>query len=289
MDLKDLEAENAATLAAFRSNTAGVKPETHPFRGYYVADLFECPPFLMFTNNDCPRAADILYQRKFEPASMKIWCRLARTATGILDIGAHVGVYSLAAAALRSDITVHAFEPNPHAYTRLRMHKVLNNFDNIEEHWYAVGHRDETVEFTWYSKSRLIISSGGGVGPRDPRKPIEKVPALMRKLDGTGLSSRLGSRPLVKIDVEGGEYRAIKGMKEIMALDADIIIESFHTSACDAINGVIIPLGYNVYRISEMTGLLDQTDHLAPADPASGSFNQLLTRRSLGGMTALLA
>ena len=32
----------------------------------------------MFTNNDCPRGWDILFERYFEPQSMKLWCRLAR-------------------------------------------------------------------------------------------------------------------------------------------------------------------------------------------------------------------
>src|SRR5687767_9879995 len=121
MTLEDLEAINRATLAALRANPGKVDPQKHPYYGYYTADIFECPPFVMFTSNDCPRAWNILYERTFEPQSMKLWCRLAREATGILDIGAHVGVYSLAAAALRKDIDVHAFEPNPYAFARLRL------------------------------------------------------------------------------------------------------------------------------------------------------------------------
>src|SRR4051812_21792583 len=110
MQLSELEAQNAATLALLRKGGQKVDFREHPYIGFYEVDIFECPPFVMFTGNDCPRGWDILYERSFEPQSMRIWCRLARTATGILDIGAHVGVYSLAAASLRKDIKIHAFE-----------------------------------------------------------------------------------------------------------------------------------------------------------------------------------
>ena len=49
----------------------------------------------------------------FEPHAMKVWARLCRSATGVLDIGANVGIYSLCAARLRPDLSVHAYEPNP--------------------------------------------------------------------------------------------------------------------------------------------------------------------------------
>lgn len=101
-------------------------------RGFYDVILFDCPSFIMFHLDDCPRARDILTHGKFEPMSMKLWCRLVKDATGILDIGAQVGVYSLAAAALRSDITIHAFEPNPDAYARLELHRRANGFGNIK-------------------------------------------------------------------------------------------------------------------------------------------------------------
>src|SRR4051812_34182023 len=112
---------NRTTLEAIRAGTADWPRDA--FYGYFQVDIFDCPPFAMFTNNDCPRAFNILYQRKFEPGSMALWCRYARSASSILDVGAHVGVYALAAAALRPDLQIHAFEPNPFAAARLRLNK----------------------------------------------------------------------------------------------------------------------------------------------------------------------
>src|SRR5207247_334891 len=128
----------------------------------YTVDLFDCPPFRMFTANDCHRAVNILEQKKFEPMSMALWCRLVPKATWIVDIGAQVGVYSLAAAALRKDIPIHAFEPNPYAYARLRVHKSLNGFDNIVEHREAVAYRYGVAKLYVLPKG-LAISSGGSL------------------------------------------------------------------------------------------------------------------------------
>jgi FkbM family methyltransferase len=288
MTLEELQATNAATLQTLRAQGISVDPMQHPYYGYYTVDLFECPSFVMFTNNDCPRGWDILFARHFEPQSMKVWCRLARTASGIVDIGAHVGVYSLAACALRQDIKVHAFEPNPNAYTRLRMHKIVNGFGNLIEHWFAVGHKDTQVPFSWLKKPTLHISSGGGVGKREGEN-IERIRVEQHKLDGTGIAQMVGDTPLVKIDVEGGEASTVQGTTEIFARNADVLLETFHQHSCDAINPFLKSQGYNVFKIFERRGAVEQVDMLRPCVVSSGDFNHLITRRSADEIGRLVA
>ena len=283
MRLADIEAHNAGTLEVIQQHPEGIDSQNHPdlkFFGYYEADIFECPTFLMFTNNDCPRGWDILFARHFEPQSMKLWCRMARTATGIVDIGAHVGTYSLAAAALRNDINIHAFEPNPYAFSRLRMHKTINNFDNIVEYTVAVSDTTKLSKFRWVKKKSLQISSGGTLMKRDDAG-TESTIVQTTALDGTGIASILGDRPLLKIDVEGAEAQTFRGIQEIIALKPDIILETFSQSSCDAINEMIKPLGYSVYHILEKERSMVPREGLAPCTvDLNGNFNQLLTTRS---------
>ncbi len=277
MDVKQLEATNAQAIRAFQQGgLTTASAQQIPFYGFYEVDLFEAPPFMMFTANDCPRAANILYEREFEPGSMQIWCRLAKTASGILDIGAHVGVYSLAAASIRKDIEIHAFEPNPHAYTRLRMHIRVNGFENIVEHWFAVSNDDGIAPFSWVRKPNQQISSGGGLGRGAGR---EEIIVPMHKLDGTQIAPTIGDRALVKMDVEGGEIHAFKGMSEVLARKPDILLETFNPAACDAINPLISPLGYSVYAVLEKERKVVRQDKLYPCKQSSGNFNQFLTTR----------
>ena len=244
----------------------------------------------MFTNNDCPRGWDILFLRYFEPQSMKLWCRMARVATGILDIGAHVGVYSLAAAALRDDIKIHAFEPNPYAFSRLRMHKIINDFVRIVEYTVAISDEIGISHLNWAKKQSQHISSGGTLGPRGGARGVESAMVQTTILNGTGLASTLGNRPLVKIDVEGAEAQTFRGITEILALKPDIILETFSRHSCDAINEIIQPLGYNVYHILERERGMEQRAQLQPCrkEPA-GNFNQFLTTRSADEVAQLSA
>lgn len=247
--------------------------------GFYDVDLFECPSFQMFTVNDCPRASDILFHKHFEPMSMRLWCRLARTATGILDIGAQVGVYSLAAAALRKDIPIHAIEPNPYAYARLRVHKQLNHFDNIVEFPCAASDTNGYAMLSWVKKPGAPISSGARLGVLDlPVSQFETVPAIIARLDS--LNINLGSDGLIKIDVEGGEEEVFTGMGSMIESQPDIILESFSARACKAIWAGLRPLGYRAYIIDEGgKAVVEQVGLHARNVEADDNFNQFLTVR----------
>ncbi len=286
MKLSELEAANAETLAAIRSGQSS--REKYPYYGYIEVDIFECPPFVMFSNGDSPTVFCILYDRSFEPQSLKTWCRLAPTATGILDIGANVGVYSLVAATLRRDIPIHAFEPNPHAYARLRVNKSVNRFENIIEHPYALSTKNEYTELSWVKKPNSPISSGAVIKSRAD-DTIESAPVPVKKLNGTGLAATLGPRPLIKIDVEGHEALVMTGMTEILQLGPDIIVETFDQECCDLINGALLPLGYRVYLIREQEGDLEPREKLVRATRKGTNYNQLMTLRPASEIDALMA
>jgi len=281
MNVKDIDAINQAFHKS-RALEPGGKGDPNAdlaYYGYVDVTLFDCPPFVMFTNNDSPVVKAIM-SGSFEPQSMRLWCHLARKATGILDIGANVGVYSLCAAGLRPDLQVHAFEPNPYAFARLRMHKALNAADNIQEHTVAVGDANGIYPFAWKIKAHGNIASGGRVG--ETTSPgAERTVVSMATLNGTGFDKVLGSRGLIKIDVEGTEAAAFKGMTEVLALKPDIILETFEPEACVTINAMLQSLGYRAYAILEGERRLVAQDGLKPRSQAGSDFNQFLTTHPL--------
>jgi FkbM family methyltransferase len=289
MNLEELQAQNAAAWAKIQSGPKAAVFGQDPYYGFYTVDLFECPPFIMFTAHDCPRASDILYDRRFEPMSMKVWCRLVPLATSIFDIGAQVGVYSLAAASLRSDIPIQAFEPNPYAYTRLRIHKTVNGFMNIVENRFALADKEGMFQFSWVIKPGLPISSGGGLSPGRPGA-TETIIVEAKTFASLEASKRLGRRGLIKMDVEGAELLAFKGMGPgPLEERPDIILESFSAQACEAIQGMIEPLGYRSYLIQENEGNLVRQQRLQARAVQSGNFNQLLTTRPEAELISLLS
>ena len=290
MTLAEIEAINAETrrkLAAAVGDPAALAAGSFPYYGYVEVEFPDCPRLVMFTNNDAPGVASAM-QGIFEPTSVKLWARLCRSTTGVLDIGANVGIYSLCAARLRPDLQVHAFEPNPYAFARLRMHKVINTLANIVEHPAAIGPENGMTGFGWAVKPGGNIASGGGFSGYG-KAHWEKILVQVMRLDGSGIAQTLGARPLVKIDVEGAEMVVFESMKETLALRPDIILETFTAEACQVINAQMLPLGYRVYLIDEKGGVLLPRERLMPAElDAHGNFNQLLTTRPASEIDALM-
>jgi len=248
-------------------------------KGFYKVDLFDCPPFEMFEVNDCPRARDILDHKRFEPQSMMLWCDLVRNATSVLDIGAQVGVYSLAAAALRKDIAIHAFEPNPDAFARLQIHKTINQFDNINLHREALSNMTGRGFLCWNDKGH--ISSGARVGtPKRSYLNTITVPIHTITMIDTGLIETLGPRPLIKIDVEGFEDRVISGFGDLLDRRPDILIECFSQENADNINKIVGRMGYYFYKIIEHGSYL-MIDGMHAADPKGEDFNFFMTTREI--------
>jgi FkbM family methyltransferase len=288
-EIKAINAETRRTIAAAAGNLALLAEASLPYYGYVEVDFPDCPRVLMFTNNDAPGVSNAM-RGAFEPQSMKVWARLCRGATGILDIGANVGIYSLCAARLRPDLKVHAFEPNPYAYARLRIHKVINGLDNMVEHQAAIGPEDGMAGFGWVVKPGGNISSGGGFGHYHKGTRKERLLVQVINLDRSGIAQTLGARPLVKIDVEGSERIVIDAMKETIALRPDMILETFNQETCDAFNAQFLPLGYRVYRVREKAGALDAADGLVAADlnDPLADFNHLLTTRPASEIGTLM-
>lgn len=271
---KELEAINADGKTCF---------------GYLNFDCFPCPPFVMFTNNeDCPVCAYFRENKTFEPQSMKLWCNLVKEATSVLDVGAHAGVYSLVAAALRSDITIHAFEPNPDAFARLLVNLNANGVENVRPQRCAIAHQNKFFQFGWSSKWMGHISSGAKflVGQAIEPHEVTLFVKVMR-LDDAVQVDTLGPRPLIKIDTEGAEKLVFSGMDQILELKPDIILETFDPEICLIITEMTKPLGYNYYLIDDEKMRIEQQPALSPGAILQVNRNQLLTTRTADNVTTL--
>lgn len=284
MDLNEVLDINRKALEHVRSRT-GLVDASDKFFGFFLVDKYESPPFVMFSANDTGVYSDAQY----ESASMRLWCRLCVVASGIVDIGSHAGLYSLAAASIRPDLEVFAFEPNPYAFARLRLKKTVNAISNIRDMRAALSHSEGVAQLHWVRKPGLPISAGGTIIPiaHVSQSKLEHYVTEVRRLDGVLAVEKIGDRGLIKMDVEGAELSVFRGMQNILDKRSDIILESFSRVGCDAINALLRPLGYATYRIDELAGTLARQDGLTPADHTSSCCNQLLTVRSEAEMSAI--
>lgn len=82
----------------------------------------------------------------YETETLNLFFKLASDAEVMLDVGAHVGLFSLVAAHANPSARVFAFEPVATTYRRLHSNVALNDLKNLRCFQSALGDKDETAE-----------------------------------------------------------------------------------------------------------------------------------------------
>ena len=180
-----------------------------------------------------------------------------------LDVGAHYGYFSLLASALLgSDGRVLSFEAAPKTYAVLKGN--LANKAGIKDFNYIVSDTEENLTFyefpNLYSEyNTLDIEQYKGqewIKDNPPREVNLQSVVLDKIIEAEGVIPRL-----IKIDVEGAEFRVLKGLKKNLETNGPDIVMEFLSS--DRGNeehlkaeAFLISLGYSPYSILD-TGALE--------------------------------
>lgn len=138
------------------------------------------------------------------------------------DIGANVGVYSLyAATSPECDVEVHAFEPNPVAYSAISQFSKTEGVEKkIIIHNIALSDRSaDSIQLYTPLKDTPELSRLDGVHPLLSPGDWTSYTINVRRIDDLDLP-----KPnLIKIDVEDHEYQVIKGAEKTIAAARPII------------------------------------------------------------------
>ena len=141
-----------------------------------------------------------------------------------LDIGAHVGFFSMIAAKLVGDEgEVYSFEMNPDNYSMLVMNAGLNNFMNIRPHNWAISNDSGPVQF-WVNQDNdgghSLWDCGKHSFNEKSRVSPQKMASYSIALDHY---DSLGRVHFIKMDVEGAEVLALNGMIELLKKNLPIV------------------------------------------------------------------
>jgi len=165
--------------------------------------------------------AAIVSEQMYEPHVTTALRRELRPTSVFLDIGANVGWFSLLAAKLLSEGQVLAVEPNPKNLQLLYASICRNKVGNVHVFPYAAS--DEATLMGIQS----VGSNGYVTGPSVEcygRTYVQSV----RLDDLLGNESRLD---VIKMDIEGHEPVALRGMTALLARHHPIIFTEFHPKA----------------------------------------------------------
>ncbi|MDX1459938.1 MAG: FkbM family methyltransferase [Xanthomonadales bacterium] len=129
-----------------------------------------------------------------------------RTGDIVYDIGGHVGYYSVLCATLAGEGgRVYVFEPRPMNIAYIRRHLELNGVENVELIEAALSDQAGQAQFD--------ISSGTGTGhlANDGGLSVRTM-VLDEMIDG----KRYPYPDFLKMDIEGGEIRALNGARRVV-------------------------------------------------------------------------
>lgn len=158
-----------------------------------------------------------------EPASMAAWMQRAARAQSVLDIGANSGVFALAAAAVGAS-DVHAFEPLPRVHAILVSNVALNRFPKLHTWQLAVADQPGVADLFDPGGDAPTSASLSSTFSREHFGdiPSSKVPVV--SVDHFCSEHGITHIDLIKLDVEGHEEFALRGMRETVLRDRPTIL-----------------------------------------------------------------
>lgn len=176
-------------------------------RGSYEATLLERRARFVVTSRTQLAHIDALWR---ETPMLRRLVDTLREGDVAYDVGANIGLFSLAMAMNKRGVTVQAFEPEARNAAALRRNLQANAQDAVHVHEIALG--DVSGEVPLY----LDPEEGAGSHSLVRRAGLSD-PVLVRQARIDDLAAELGPPAVVKIDVEGAEFSVLRGMERQLA------------------------------------------------------------------------
>lgn len=198
---------------------------------------------------------------QFEQETVRIIERKLGSGMIMVDIGAHVGYFSLLGASLVGNSgKIYAFEPEPENYKLLSDNIKRNGYQNVSAQNKAVSGVSGQAE--------LFISGldngSHSIYQNEKRKTTGFVPVETVNLDEFIRSEGSPKVDLIKIDVEGAEIDVIQGMTDTLNREeaptlliefCPFLLEAAGKQPVDLIK-LVRQLGFRIQYIDENAGMV---------------------------------
>jgi FkbM family methyltransferase len=156
----------------------------------------------------------------YEYAKQKAFSAAIKRGDVVYDLGANVGFYSLLASVLVGpEGQIFSFEPALRNLTFLRKHIELNGVKNCSVRDVAVSCSDGTAKFD--------LGPNSSMGHLTADSP-DALSVRTIALDSLVASGQIPPPNVIKCDIEGGEYDALRGASETLSKHSPMIFLATH-------------------------------------------------------------
>lgn len=154
----------------------------------------------------------------YEAQNLQLYKEAIRPGMTVIDIGAHIGLFTLAAARITgSRGKVIAFEPDEHNFNLLQQNVAINGYWNVECRKQAISSKTGFANFfpsPFNTGDHRLLFKGA------TRNPIN--------IETLSLDDFIEQTPMgidvIKMDIQGAEAEAFKGMQHILESNPQIVL-----------------------------------------------------------------
>lgn len=138
----------------------------------------------------------------------------------VIDIGAHIGIFSLFSAVQATHGKIFAYEPQSENFNLLKINTILNQSSNITFENYAISDKKSSMRLYLPSKSKCLANL------YHPSPTYETVNTLT--LEDIFSEKKISVCNLLKLDCEGAEYDILTSTSPSIFKRIDKIIFEYH-------------------------------------------------------------
>lgn len=193
-------------------------------------------------------------KRAYEPEIEKIFRNTIKAGMTVVDIGANIGFFTMLSASLVGPRgRVVAVEPNPVNVKLVEASRRANGFENVEIHAVAANEAPGILVLNTSFSNGSVHELGDNMNGLLRSDVVYGV-----QLDRALTLDRLD---FLKIDVEGAEYKALRGFRETLARFRPTIVSEFsppnYSDRGEGYLAFLLDLGYRLGVVQPSGGVDD--------------------------------
>jgi FkbM family methyltransferase len=176
----------------------------------------------------------IYFLGAYEPVETYLFPLLLRPGMVVVDAGAHIGQYTLLAALeVGAHGAVHAFEPVPKNFDQLTFQVRENRLaPTVRANMLALWQEAGTLQLNLSAEQP---SNPGAYTAGRPSRSVDSVTCKAVSLDAYVSERDIARVDVIKMDIEGAEWIALKGARAVLARWQPTILMELNRPMCRAL------------------------------------------------------